>query len=108
MADKFDVVAKAVDTVNAENAERQTITAKDVGTLDVADLQPTAPAHPNDLKPNEVEYVRNKIANMDLATVQDFRDKETKLPFIEGGRPAALKVFDERIAELSAQPKQEG
>jgi hypothetical protein len=91
----------------ADDKETQTISAQDVGSLEsVTGQQPAA--IPGDLTPEQVEYVRNKIANMDLATVQDFRDKETKLPFVEGGRPAALKVFDERIAELNAQPKQEG
>jgi hypothetical protein len=56
-----------------------------------------------DLLPDEVEYVRNKVANMDVAAVQSLREKETKLPFIKGGRPSALKVMDERIAQLQQQ-----
>jgi hypothetical protein len=101
-----DVVAKAVDIANAETAasqeEVQTISAKDVGTIVIGPVS-------GDLKPDEIEYVRAKMARItDVAVVQDFRDKETKLPFVEGGRPSALKVFDERIAELNAQPKQEG
>jgi hypothetical protein len=101
-----DVVGQAVDMANAETAEKQTITADDVGAAEsvVVVTQP-----PGDLKPEEVEYVRAKMARItDVAVVQDFRDKETKLPFVEGGRPSALKVFDERIAQLNAQPKQEG
>lgn len=76
--------------------DKQVITAKDVGTLVIGKVE-------GDLLPNEVEYVRNKVARMEtVAEVQDLRDKETKLPFVEGGRPSALKVFDERIAELQA------
>jgi multidrug efflux pump subunit AcrB len=82
--------------------ETQTITAQDVGTLVIEPV-------PGDLTPEQADYVRAKAARMtDVATVQDFRDKETKLPFVEGGRPTALKIFDARIAELNAQPKQEG
>jgi hypothetical protein len=85
-----------------EDRDVQTISAKDVGTIVIGPVS-------GDLKPDETEYVRAKMARItDVAVVQDFRDKETKLPFVEGGRPSALKVFDERIAELNAQPKQEG
>jgi hypothetical protein len=84
-----------------EDKEVLTISPKDVGTIVIGPVK-------GDLKPDEVEYVRAKMARItDVAVVQDFRDKETKLPFVEGGRPSALKVFDERIAQLNAQPTQE-
>lgn len=85
-----------------EIGEKQAISAKDVGTLEVV-----LGSNNGDLLPQQVEYVRAKVARItDVAVVQDLRDKETKLPFVEGGRPSALKVMDERIAKLST--KQEG
>jgi hypothetical protein len=42
-----------------------------------------------------------------VAQAQSVASATGALPFVEGGRPSALKVFDERIAQLNAQPTQE-
>jgi hypothetical protein len=63
----------------------------------------------DDMTPAEIEYVRAKAAGItDVARLQTLRENETNFPPFPGGRPSALAVFDARIAELNAQPKQEG
>lgn len=86
-----------------EDAENRTITTNDVGDATTVVLG----VKHVDLTPDETAYVRAKLArHTDVDRVRELRDNETKLPFIEGGRPIALKLFDDRIAELTAQ--QEG
>jgi hypothetical protein len=85
-----------------EDKEVLTINPMDVGTIVIGPVK-------GDLKPDEVEYVRAKAASItDVARLQALRENETNFPPFPGGRPSALAVFDARIAELNAQPKQEG